>query len=119
MPKNVITILISGFLGGLWSGLLGLGGGIVMLVIMVACWNVKQHIANATSLAVILPTAIVGSLLYQHQGLLDMMLAGKVAAGCVVGAYFGSTLACRLPAATLKKYLSGVLVIVGIWMVIR
>lgn len=118
MPKNLFSILLIGFLGGLWSGLLGLGGGIVLLAIMVACWNVQQHIANATSLAVIFPTAIVGSLLYQQQGFLDIALAVKIAAGCIAGAYFGSSLACRLPAATLKKYLSGTLVVVGIWMVV-
>ena len=118
MPKNVVTILAIGFVGGMWSGFLGLGGGVVLLAIMVTCWKVEQHVANATSLAVIFPTAIVGSLLYQHQGFLDMMLAAKIAVGCIVGAYLGSTLACRLPAATLKKYLSGALIIVGIWMVI-
>lgn len=119
MPKNFLSILVIGFIGGMWSGFLGLGGGIVLLVIMVTFWKVQQHVANATSLAVILPTAIVGSLLYQHQGFFDTRLAAKIVIGCIAGAYLGSTLACRLPAVTLKKCLSGALVIVGIWMVIR
>lgn len=118
MPQNFATIIAAGVIGGIWSGFLGLGGGIVLLVIMVTFWKLQQHEANAISLAVILPTAIVGSLLYRQQGYLDVMLAAKIMGGCIVGAYFGSHVACRLPAATLKKYFSGALVLVGVWMVI-
>jgi uncharacterized membrane protein YfcA len=114
---NPYIVLGTGLCVGILSGFLGIGGGVVMVPIMVFMWKVEQHKANATSLAVILPTSIVGSIMYQQQGNLDVILAVKIALGGIVGAYFGSILACRLPAATLKKLFGGLLIFIGVRMV--
>lgn len=117
MDKPYI-LLGTGVFVGILSGFFGIGGGAVMIPIMTVMWKVQQHKANATSLAVIFPTGIVGSIMYQHQGNLDVMLAVKIAAGSILGAYFGSIIACRLPAAKLKKMFGILLIFVGIRMVI-
>lgn len=80
-------------------------------------WKLSQHRATATSLAVILPVGIVGSIIYQTQGSLDIPLAVKIAAGSVLGAHLGSKLSCRLPGPILKKLFGAVLIITGIRMV--
>lgn len=116
--KNPYAILGAGVLTGLFSGLLGIGGGAVMIPIMSSVWKVPQHTVIGTSLAVTLPTALVGSLMYQQQGNLDLMLALKITLGSIFGAYIGSTLACRLPAATLQILFGGLLILMGIRMVI-
>jgi uncharacterized protein len=118
MVKNPLIVVGTGFVVGVLSGFLGLGGGVIFVPIMVSLWGVQQHIASATSLAVVLPIGVVGSFLYQHQGNLDIVLAFKITVGSVIGAYFGSIFACKLPAATLKKLFGGVLILVGIRMVI-
>lgn len=116
--RSSLIIIVIGFIVGVLSGFLGLGGGVLLVPIMIAVWDLRQHVATATSLAVVVPTGIVSSLLYQYQGNLDLILALKIAAGSIVGAYFGSTCACRLPGLTLKKIFGGMLVLVGIRMVI-
>jgi len=116
--RSSLIIVGVGFLIGILSGFLGLGGGVLLVPIMIAVWGIESHVAMATSLAVIVPTGIVSSLLYQHQGNLDLALAIKIAAGSIVGAYLGSTLACRLSAVALQKIFGGMLVIIGIRMVI-
>lgn len=116
--RSSLLIIGVGFIVGLLSGFLGLGGGVLLVPIMISVWGIRQHVATATSLAVVIPTGIVSSLLYQHQGNLDLILASEIAAGSIVGAYLGSTWACRLPALTLKKIFGGMLVLVGIRMVI-
>lgn len=116
--RSPYTVIGTGFIVGLLSGLLGLGGGVLLVPIMVSAWGVQQHVATATSLAVVVPAGIISSILYQHQGNLDLLLALKITTGSIVGAYIGSTLACKLPAATLKKLFGGMLLLVGIRMVI-
>lgn len=116
--KNPYIILGTGFLVGIMSGFLGIGGGSVLVPIMALIWKIEQHVAIATSLAVILPTALVGSVMYQHHGNFDLLLAIKITLGSILGAYIGSTIACRLPAATLRILFGGLLIVLGIWMVI-
>lgn len=116
--KNPYIIVGVGFLIGILSGFLGLGGGVVLVPIMASIWRVEQHIASATSLAVVIPTGIVGSIMYQQQGNLDIILAAKIIVGSIVGAYLGSTVACRLPEPTLRKLFGGLLIIVGMRMVV-
>jgi hypothetical protein len=107
-----------GFIVGILSGFLGLGGGVLLVPIMIAVWGIRPHVATATSLAVVVPTGIATSLLYQSQGNLDLILALKIATGSIVGAYLGSTWACKLPASMLRKIFGSMLVLVGIRMVI-
>jgi uncharacterized membrane protein YfcA len=117
MPHPAVVLGV-GFLIGILSGLLGVGGGVFLVPIMVSFWAVSQHKASATSLAVVLPTAVVGSILYHAEGNLDLLFAAKITIGSVIGAYFGSAMALKLPAAVLKKMFGGLLVLVGIRMVI-
>lgn len=116
--NNPYIILATGVSVGLLSGLLGIGGGIILLPVMASIWKVQRHIATATSLAVVLPTALVGSFLYQQQGNMDLMLALKITVGSIIGAWIGSNLACRLPAARLKRIFGVLLLLAGLWMVI-
>lgn len=107
-----------GFIAGILSGLLGVGGGIVLVPIMVACLGLTQHIAHATSLAVIVPTALVGSVVYGFHGNNDFMLALTLAIGSVFGASLGAGWMPRIPAAQLKRLFGLLLLIVGIRMVL-
>lgn len=105
----VITTLLIGLGAGVLSGLVGVGGGIVMVPAMVFFLNYTQHQAQGSSLAVLtLPVVIIASLYYYHQCQkmgtpIDLKVVGLLAIGFFVGAYFGSKLALTLDQALLKK----------------
>jgi uncharacterized protein len=95
--------LLIGFTGGVVGGLLGIGGAIVLVPLMVNFLGVSQHMAHATSLAVIIPGAAVSALVYQGFGQLDFRLAGLFAVGGVGGAYIGASLMPYVKPHVLKR----------------
>jgi hypothetical protein len=94
----------AGILGGLASGLLGIGGGLVIIPVLAWGINLTQHEAQAACLAFMLaPIGLPGVLVYaQHQPLPWLLLAG-VAAGFLVGAYLGARIATRITGPLLRK----------------
>jgi uncharacterized membrane protein YfcA len=84
-----------GAAAGLFSGLLGVGGGIVMVPLLVLVSGLSQHEAHATSLAAIVPIAAVGALRFGAEGALDLPVAFLLAAGSLVGAPLGARLMAR------------------------
>lgn len=105
----ILTVVIIGLAAGILSGLVGVGGGIIMVPALVFFLNYNQHQAQGTSLGVLtLPVVIIASLYYYHQCKklgtpMDLRIIGLLAVGFVAGAYFGSKLALTLPTDTLKK----------------
>jgi len=105
----ILTVLIIGLAAGMLSGLVGVGGGIIMVPALIFFLNYNQHQAQGTSLGVLtLPVVIIASLYYYYQCKkmgtpMDLRIIGLLAIGFVGGAYFGSKLALSLPTETLKK----------------
>lgn len=111
----VLTVLIIGIAAGMLSGLVGVGGGIIMVPALVFFLNYNQHQAQGTSLGVLtLPVVIIASIYYyQHCKKIgtpmDLRIIGLLAIGFVAGAYFGSKLAISLSTDTLKKIFAVIL----------
>ncbi len=103
---------------GSLSGLLGIGGGVFMVPIMVTYFAVTQHIAQATSLAVVVPTGIVGALIYGWHGNIDLGITLNLVVGSMLGATVGARLAKKLPAAQLKRLFGIMLILAGARMVL-
>ncbi len=105
----IITTLLIGLGAGVLSGLVGVGGGIVMVPALVFFLQYTQHQAQGTSLAVLtLPVVIFASVYYYHHGQktgapIDLKIVGLLAIGFVAGAYFGSKLAINIDQELLKK----------------
>jgi uncharacterized membrane protein YfcA len=96
-PSSDWNGLWIGALGGALSGLLGIGGGLVMVPLLVAAVGLSQHQAQGTSLATMLPPiGIPGVLVYARaQGGLPWSLMAAVALGFAGGAFLGARLAVR------------------------
>lgn len=111
----LLTVLIIGLAAGILSGLVGIGGGIVMVPALVFFLGYTQHQAQGTSLGVLtLPVVIIASIYYYHQCQksgtpMDIRVIGLLAIGFVVGGYFGSKLALSLNTQMLKKIFAVVL----------
>lgn len=111
----ILTALIIGLSAGVLSGLVGIGGGIIMVPALVFFMHYTQHQAQGTSLAVLtLPVVILASLYYYHQcqkmgNPIDLKIVGLIAIGFVVGGYFGSKIAIAINQDLLKKIFAVIL----------
>lgn len=100
----ILWALLSGIVVGIFSGLLGLAGGILLLPILIYGFKMHQKLAQGTSLAVLLPpTGILGFLEYYRAGDADIKLGLFIATGIVGGAWLGARWAQHVPAMTLRR----------------
>ena len=105
----IITALLIGLAAGMLSGLVGVGGGIIMVPALVFFLHYTQHQAQGTSLAVLtFPVVILASIYYYHQCQkagtpIDLKIVGLLGVGFIVGGFFGSKIAIAIDQATLKK----------------
>jgi uncharacterized membrane protein YfcA len=91
-----------GLTGGVLSGLLGVGGGIVIVPLLVASGRVGQRRAHALSLGAIIPISLASILTYGVAGRIDFKLAAALAAGAIVGARVGAGALARASERLLK-----------------
>lgn len=91
-----------GFLTGGAAGLLGVGGGIMMVPFLTLVAGLSQHAAQATSLLVVLPTAVVASVTLHRKGVGDLPLALAFGAIGAAGGVAGALLALALPGHALR-----------------
>lgn len=107
-----------GMLGGLFSGLLGVGGGIVMVPLLVLAFGTAQHLAHGISLAAIIPIAAVGALTYALAGELDVAAALALALGSILGARWGVRLLVGIDEGPLKVVFGVFLLLVAVSVVL-
>ena len=117
---GVPQLLLVGIAAGLLSGLFGVGGGTIIVPALVIWLGMQQRISAGTSVAAILPTAIVGATSYAIAGNVDWIAAACLAIGIIGGAQVGSHLLSRLPVSALQWGFLGflVIVIVALWLVV-
>ena len=102
-----------GAAAGFCSGLLGVGGGVVMVPLLVLLGKRSQREAHAISLGAIVPIGIAGVLTYGVAGEVRVPEALALAAGSLVGAQFGARALTRAPERTLKLVFGCFLVVVA------
>jgi hypothetical protein len=108
-----------GVVGGFLSGLLGVGGGIVMVPLLVLWARYGQRDAHAASLGAIIPISIAGIATYGVAGHVKVLPAAALIAGSVVGARVGAGLLVRLDERILKTVFGVFLVAVAVLMGVR
>ncbi len=109
----MVGILI-GAVAGLIGALLGVGGGIVMVPAFMKALNMPYDRAVATSLAVIIVTAIVATTNYAKAGLIDWKVFGLAALGTVLAAWFGAELMQSMRSIVLTRIFAIFMIIMGI-----
>jgi uncharacterized membrane protein YfcA len=107
-------ILLVGLVVGLFSGVVGIGGGILFVPALVWLLGMSQLRAQGTSLGALLaPVGIFAFLEYYRHGNADLHVALLLAGGFLVGAYFGATGAQYIPEVWLRRIFAATLVAVG------
>jgi hypothetical protein len=112
-------LIAIGLGGGLLSGLLGVGGGIVMVPLLVLWAGFAQRDAHATSLGAIIPISIAGIATYGVAGEVRYGTALALAAGSVLGAPIGARLLSRMDERLLKIVFGVFLVCVSVLLGVR
>ncbi|MFZ4061224.1 MAG: TSUP family transporter [Bacteroidia bacterium] len=118
-PMDISTLFILlgiGLLAGALSGLVGIGGGIVMVPALVMLLGLSQHQAQGTSLATLLiPIGLLFSVINYHKtGNVNIAYATIIALAFIGGSYFGSSLALKLDQLWLKRIFGLLLAAVSI-----
>lgn len=105
-----------GFLGGVVSGLFGVGGGLIFVPLLILVKKVSPHDAVGTSLAAIVPTAFVAMLNYSGSSKVLWKAALLVAVFAMCGAWVGSKISLGLDSLTLRRLLAVFLVVLAVKM---
>jgi len=107
------VLIIIGLLAGVLSGLVGVGGGIIMIPLLMLLLGLTQHQAQGTALFTMLPPiGILAAMNYYKEGFVKWEYAAVIALTFVVGGYFGSKLAISLPDQTVRRVF-GVIMLIG------
>lgn len=101
---EIIILLVIGLAAGLMSGILGIGGGLVIIPMLVGFLGYSQKAAQGTSLGLLLlPIGILAVMNYYQAGLVNLKAIGIMVITFIIGSYFASKWAISLPDVILKK----------------
>lgn len=105
MTTELVLILLAiGMAAGMLSGLVGVGGGIIVVPALIFFLGFTQHEAQGTSLGLLLlPVGILAVINYYNKGFIDIKVVIIMSIAFVIGSWFGSKLALSLPQETVKK----------------
>jgi uncharacterized membrane protein YfcA len=114
---TILLLLLLGLVAGILSGLVGVGGGIIMVPAMVLFLGFTQKQAQGTSLGImLLPVGILAVMQYYKQGYINFNYVFVISAGFVIGGLLGSKLALNLSDDKMKKVFAVVLLLVSLKM---
>jgi hypothetical protein len=118
MTSTTIIILIAiGLFAGFFSGMIGLGGGLIIIPALMYLLHMNQYTAQGTSLAIMLPPiGLMAAFNYYKAGQLNLKFAMIIAAAFFIGGYFGSRWALNIPETILRRIFAVTLIVVAIRM---
>ena len=108
--ETVVLLIIVGLAAGLLSGMVGIGGGIIVVPALVFLLGFSQHQAQGTSLGLLLlPVGILAVMNYYNKGYIDIKVVAIMSIAFVLGGWLGSKLSLSLAQDTVKKIFAIVL----------
>jgi uncharacterized membrane protein YfcA len=114
---NAMLFLTLGVLTGAFSGIVGVGGGIIVVPALIYGFGFSQLLAQGTSTALLLPPiGAFAAYAYWKHGFVDFRAAALICAGFLIGGYFGAKIAIALPKEVVRRVFGGFLLIVSLKM---
>jgi len=112
----MLGIFLTASVVGVFSGLFGVGGGVLLVPLLVLLHHFEQHRAQGTSLiALVPPTGLLAFLAYYRAGAVDVPTGLLIIPGVFLGGILGSRIAVRIPAVRMRRIFAVVLFILGTW----
>ncbi len=117
---NYLLILAIGTVAGVFAGMFGIGGGLIIVPALIFLLKMKELEAIGTSLAALIPPAgLLGALEHYRAGNVQVRYAALLALGIFLGAYFGARIIISLPPVTIRRvYAVFLIVIAARWLVL-
>lgn len=116
--RSPAALVAIGAGAGVLSGLFGIGGGLLMVPALVLLVGMAQHRAHATSLAAIIPIAVVGALVFGRADSVDVIAAAVLVVGSLLGVQAGARAMGRLSSERLALAFAGFVVVVALAMLL-
>ncbi|MFC1501271.1 TSUP family transporter [Elusimicrobiota bacterium] len=112
---NIALYLIIGLIAGVLSGILGIGGGIIVIPSLILVFGLSQQSAQGTTLAMMIPPiGLLAAWVYYKSGHVNLPMAIFIGLGFFLGAFFGAKLAVSIPGEMLKKIFGVALLLISI-----
>jgi hypothetical protein len=106
----ILWAVLTGVGVGIVSGLVGIAGGALLVPILVYAFKMNQHLAQGTTIAVLLPpTGLLAFLKYYKAGNADLRFGLLLALGMFLGGYFGGIWAQKVPDVVLRRIFAVIL----------
>src|SRR5437867_13174277 len=103
MTDDVLYVLL-GIAAGMLSGLIGIGGGIIIIPALIFLFGFSQHQAQGTTLALLVPPiGLLAAWTYYQQGYVDLKIAAYICAGFFLGGLLGAKIAIALSSTVLER----------------
>jgi len=116
-PQTILILICLGVFTGMLSGVVGVGGGIILVPALVYLLGFSQLNAQGTSLALIMfPVGILGVLQYYKNGHIDFSIVLILAIGFIIGSFFGSKIALNIPQDIIRKIFATLMIIIAVKM---
>jgi uncharacterized protein len=101
---TTLILLAIGLVAGVFSGMFGIGGGLIIVPALLFLVKLKELESIGTSLAALIPpVGLLGAAEYYRNGFINIRYAGLVALGLFVGAYFGARIMISLPPELIRR----------------
>ena len=116
---NYLILLAIGLVAGVFSGMFGIGGGLIIVPALLFLMNLKELEALGTSLAALIPpVGLLGAMEYYRNGYINVRYAALIAIGLFIGAYFGARIIISLSPAVIRRLYAAFLFVIATRMLI-
>ena len=113
----IFGLLMLGLIAGSFSGLIGIGGGVIIVPALILLFGFSQQVAQGTTLALLIPPiGLLAVMDYYKKGFVNTQAALFICIGFVIGGLLGAKIAVTLPEQILRRIFAAVLVLIGIRM---
>jgi uncharacterized protein len=116
---DILLYILLGLTAGVLSGLIGIGGGVIIVPALVFVFGLSQHQAQGTTLALLVPPiGFLAAWTYYKQGYVDIRIAALIAVGFLVGSLLGAKLSTGLSNVVLEKVFGVALLLIAVKMIL-
>ena len=120
MIIKIILYIVLGLLAGTISGIVGIGGGVIIVPTLIFLFEFTQHQAQGTTLALLIPPiGLLAAYTYYEKGFVNLKVALFICIGFFIGGLIGSKIAVHLSNELLRKIFGSVIIIIGLYMVVQ
>jgi hypothetical protein len=117
---KIISYLLLGLFAGTVSGIVGIGGGVIIVPALIFLFGFSQHIAQGTTLALLVPPiGLLAAYTYYKSGYVDFNVAIFVCVGFLIGGLLGAKISINLSNTILQKVFGSFIIVIGLYMVFK